>query len=60
MADLQALARRYGVDYRQPGTSHVTFSCSKGCLTVPAHKPIKPVYIKNFIELLESIQEVSP
>lgn len=38
---------RYEVDYRQPGTSHVTFSCSNGMmLTVPADKPIKSIYIK--------------
>ena len=24
--DLKALASRYGIDWRQPGTSHVTFS----------------------------------
>jgi hypothetical protein len=52
--DLQALAKRYGMDYRQPGTSHVTFSCPNGMmLTVPAHKPIKPIYIKRFVELIE-------
>lgn len=54
--DLQAVAKRYGVEYRQPGTSHVTFSCHNGmALTVPAHKPIKPIYIKMFVELIESL-----
>jgi len=56
MSDLQSVANRYGIDYRQPGISHVTFSCSNGMmLTVPAHKPIKPVYIKKFVELIESL-----
>ena len=47
--DLKTLARRYGVDWRQPGTSHVTF-IYPGIppLTVPAHKPIKPIYVMNF------------
>ena len=56
--DLQSLAERHGIDYRQPGTSHVTFSCKNGsCLTVPAHKPIKTIYIKRFIELIESLEK---
>ena len=56
--DLEALAKRYRIDYRQPGTSHVTFSCSNGlCLTVPAHKPIKAVYIKKFIWMIEAVQK---
>lgn len=52
--DLKAIAERVGVDCRQPGTSHVTFRLSNGSkVTVPAHKPIKPIYIKLFLELLE-------
>ena len=55
--DLKKFAKRYGVDFRQPGTSHVTFSCVNGrSLTVPAHKPIKAIYIKQFIEMLESLE----
>jgi hypothetical protein len=55
--DLQVVAQRYGIDYRQPGTSHVTFSCSNGgCLTVPAHKPIKPVYVKKFVAMVTRIK----
>lgn len=56
--DLYSIANRYNIDYRQPGTSHVTFSCPNGgCLTVPAHKPIKPVYIRKFVELIETIHK---
>ena len=52
--DLKAVATRYNIDYRQPGTSHVTFRTKQGVkLTVPARKPIKPIYIKMFIELIE-------
>ena len=49
--DLQTLARHFGVDYRQKGTSHVFFTFEPGYLPVPAHRPIKPVYIKQFVEL---------
>ncbi len=47
--DLKAVAERLGIEYRQPGTSHVTFRFPNGFkVTVPAHKPIKPIYIKQF------------
>ncbi|MDE2446109.1 MAG: type II toxin-antitoxin system HicA family toxin [Alphaproteobacteria bacterium] len=54
--DLKGLAKRFNVDWRQPGTSHFTFS-AKGQIpvTVPAHKPIKPIYIKKFLALLDAI-----
>ncbi len=56
--DLKSVAKQYRIDYRQPGTSHVTFSCNNGLsLTVPAHKPIKPIYIRRFMELIESLNE---
>ena len=53
--DLKAIADREGFDYRQPGTSHVTFRTPTGeKLTVPAHKPIKPIYIKMFVDLIDN------
>jgi hypothetical protein len=52
--DLKVLALRFGVDWRQPGTSHVTFSVvGQIPVTVPAHKPVKPVYVKKFLALLD-------
>ena len=56
--DIKMLAQRYHIDFRQPGKSHVTFRFPSGQkLTVPAHKPIKPVYIKQFIELFDEEQK---
>jgi HicA toxin of bacterial toxin-antitoxin, len=50
--DLKALAGHYGITYDQTG-SHVTFRSPGGRrATVPAHKPIKPVYISKFLELI--------
>ena len=52
--DLKVIADRCNIEYRQPGSSHVTFRFpNKQKLTVPAHKPIKPIYIKQFISLLD-------
>lgn len=43
---------------RQPGTSHVTFTYPGVTpLTVPAHKTIKAVYIKRFLELIDRAGE---
>jgi hypothetical protein len=54
--DLKTVARRYDVTWRQPGTSHVTFRApGGGKVTVPARKPIKPVYIRQFVALIESL-----
>ncbi|CAM4451797.1 MAG: hypothetical protein LEGION0398_MBIBDBAK_00760 [Legionellaceae bacterium] len=56
--NIKTLAERYGFEYRQPGTSHVTFRSITGeKLTIPAHKPIKPIYIKQFLALIDKIGE---
>lgn len=55
--DLKAIADRLGLKCRQPGTSHVTFRAPNiQKLTVPAHKPIKPFYIKQFLELIDELE----
>ena len=54
--DLKAVADRLKIEYRQPGTSHVTFRHPSGSkLTVPARRPIKPVYVKKFLELIDEV-----
>ncbi len=54
----KALATQYGVKWRQPGTSHVTFVTPLGeALTIPAHKPIKPVYVRKFVALLAQLED---
>jgi hypothetical protein len=52
--DVKTVADYYLIDYRQPDGSHVTFRFINATkLTVPAHKPIKAIYIKKFIALLD-------
>ena len=54
--DLKTIADKYHIEYRQPGTSHVTFRHPSGAkLTVPARKPIKPVYVKRFLTLIDEV-----
>ncbi|MFH1061252.1 MAG: hypothetical protein V1797_21515 [Pseudomonadota bacterium] len=56
--DLQAVAQRVGLEWRQPGTSHVTFRAPDGQkVTVPAHKPINPVYVRQFVALVDGLSK---
>ena len=55
--DLKTLAARNGVEWRQPGTSHVTFTGNGVApLTVPAHKPIKPIYVSRFVAMIDELR----
>ena len=50
---LKTVARSYGIEWRQRGTSHVVFIREDGnTLPVPARRPIKPIYIKKFLEFV--------
>jgi hypothetical protein len=51
---LKSVAEAKNIAFRQPGGSHVIFRHTNGAmLSVPAHRPIKPVYIKKFVRLVE-------
>lgn len=51
---LQTVARQHGIDWRQDGSSHCVFVRADGkTLPVPARRPIKPVYMKKFVALVE-------
>ncbi|WP_420645775.1 hypothetical protein [Candidatus Leptofilum sp.] len=50
---LKTVARANEIEWRQRGTSHVVFIRSDGqTLPVPARRPIKPIYIKKFVEFV--------
>jgi hypothetical protein len=56
--DLKALAKRLGIPFRQQGTSHVVFVHeSAGLVSVPCARPIKPVYIRQFVALIDRLGE---
>jgi hypothetical protein len=59
MAKLLTVAKQYGLEVRSAGESHNVFSHPqvKDPLSVPAHRPIKPIYIKRFVALIDQIQE---
>ena len=55
---LETVARQYGVVVRKTGGSHVVFDHDDWVelLCVPAHRPIKPIYVKKFIALIERLE----
>lgn len=57
--DLEAVARAHGVSVRKPSGSHVIFDYPglAEAPSVPAHRPIKPIYVKAFVRFIEAVQE---
>jgi hypothetical protein len=62
IADVQKLCRRYGLLYRPgSGTSHnqVKHPRAKQIVTVPARRPIKPVYIRKLVRYIDEYGDAS-
>jgi predicted RNA binding protein YcfA (HicA-like mRNA interferase family) len=57
MESLEAVARRHGVDVRKTGGSHFVFlhPDSELAITVPFKRPVKPIYVIQFLALLDDI-----
>jgi hypothetical protein len=54
LSQLQTVAKQKAIDWRHGGTSHCIFVRSDGkTLPVPARRPIKPIYIKKFVDLVD-------
>ena len=54
---LEAIARKLDVQVRKSGGSHVVFmhEDSEIVVTVPAKRSIKPVYLQQFLALIDDI-----
>jgi len=59
MANLLTVAKRYGMEIRSTGGSHHVFShpSVNDMLSVPAHRPIKAIYIRRFVAVIDQIRE---
>jgi hypothetical protein len=56
--DLKTIANNKAIEHDQHGTSHVVFRHpTAGKLSVPAHRPIKPVYIRMFVDFVSRAGE---
>jgi hypothetical protein len=58
MVDLEVVAAAFQMKVRKSGGSHVVFShpAASTRITVPARRPIKPIYIRQFVALVDEIQ----
>lgn len=59
IADLEIIAGRFGITVRKGKGSHVSFTHPEwiDLLTVPAHRPVKPIYVKKFVSLIDTLQQ---
>jgi predicted RNA binding protein YcfA (HicA-like mRNA interferase family) len=55
--ELEAVAKRSGIEVRKTGGSHFVFLHAKAeiAVTIPFKRPIKPVYVIQFLALLDEI-----
>lgn len=55
---LETVAATYGVSCRKPGGSHVIFEhpAVAEALSVPARRPIKPIYVTRFVRLIDAVR----
>ncbi len=55
--DLERVARAVGATVRKPRGSHVVSAHPhmRELLTVPAKRPIKPIYVRRFVAWVEAV-----
>ena len=58
IGSLEAVAAANGVSVRKPGGSHVIFEypAVAEAISVPARRPIKPVYVRRFVAFVEAVR----
>ena len=58
IASLEAVARASGVNIRKPGGSHVVFEhpAVAPAPIPPPRRPIKPVYVRRFVQLVDAVR----
>ena len=60
IADVERLCGAFGIACTPPRTgSHykISHSAAAMILTIPAHRPIKPVYIRELVKLVDAVRE---
>ena len=58
--DVQSAADSLGIEWIHDGGSHVIFRSPLGeHLSIPASRPIKPIYITKFLALIASVKEIN-
>lgn len=58
--DIQNVADSLDIEWMHDGGSHVIFRSPFGeHLSIPARRPVKPVYITKFLALVASVKEAN-
>ena len=60
--DIVAVCRSYGIACTPPGKgSHykVKHGSMAEILTIPAHRPIKPIYVRELVRFIDKVLEAS-
>ena len=59
IGQLLTVAGQAGIAVRSAGGSHYVFShgAVMEIAVVPAHRPIKPVYVRQFVALVDKVKE---
>ena len=57
--DVKTVASQFAVDWRNTGGSHHIFGVPSVSekVSIPAHRPIKPAYIRQFVALIDKVRE---
>jgi len=60
MEQLLTVARQFAVTVRNDGGSHHIFAhkALPDIVSVPAHRPIKPVYVRQFVAFIDTLKEL--
>jgi hypothetical protein len=58
IATPESIAGAHGVNIRKPGGRHAIFEhpAVAEVLSVPVRRPIKPVYVRRFVALIEAVR----
>jgi hypothetical protein len=62
IGDVETICREYGLSFRPgKGTSHchAKHPAAREILTIPARRPIKPVYIRKLVRYIEAHGDAS-
>ena len=55
MAQVQTVAKAFGLTIHKPGGSHhVLRHANGGKISIPARRPIKPIYIRQLVRLIRT------
>ena len=59
IGQIETVAKRYGINIRKGCGSHVIFEHPGlvEMLSVPAHCPVKPIYVRKFLVLVDKVNE---